>query len=143
MKKNTRWLLAAIAGLNLLWSGGCAVLLFTGGAAAGVGTVAFIKGELRSTQEIPYEQTFQGSVEALEELQFAITKQSKDALSATIVARGSNDKKITIQLNKTSETLTKIQIRVGMFGNQQTSQLILEKIKDRSSHATAGEEILK
>ena len=121
-----------IIGASLLIHSGCALLLIGGGAAAGAGTVAYVKGELRSTQEIPFERTWNATTEAMKELEFAITQKEKDALSGLIVARGTDDQKIVIHLEKQSEDLTEIRIRVGSFGDESRSQLILDKIKAKA-----------
>jgi hypothetical protein len=119
-------------GVTLLVYQGCALLLIGGGAAAGAGTVAYVKGELRSTQKIAFERAWDATIEAMEALEFAITKKEKDALSGLIVARGADDQKIVIHLEKQSEDLTEIRIRVGSFGDEVRSQRILDKIKTKA-----------
>jgi hypothetical protein len=118
--------------MGLFINNGCALLLIGGGAAAGVGTVAYIKGELRTTQEISFERAWNATTGAVEEMGFVITQDEKDALSGMIVARGTDDQKITIHIKKQSEKLTDIRIRVGAFGDETRSQLILDKIKARA-----------
>lgn len=54
---------------------------------------------------------------------------SKDALKAVLVARTAMDKKIEIAISNTGKKLTKIKIRVGVFGDEQLSMSILDKIK--------------
>lgn len=122
-----------VLGSFLLFNAGCAALLIGGGAAAGVGTVAYVKGELKSTQEVPLDAVWKGTLAAIEELEFVTTKHEKDALSATLTARGAEDKKITIKLKRISETLTQLRIRVGTFGDENLSHLILDKIKARAA----------
>ncbi|MHC4150263.1 MAG: DUF3568 family protein, partial [Planctomycetota bacterium] len=56
-------------------------------------------------------------------------RKTKDAMSATIVARDSADKKITIKLSATPEKTTGISIRVGTFGDETKSRLIYDQIK--------------
>lgn len=130
--ESKKLLFIIMLGISLLTSNGCALLLFGGGAAAGVGTVAYVKGELETTVEIPFERAWSAAREAMEELEFIITKAEKDALSGMIVARGADDQKIVVHLEKPSEDLTEIRIRVGAFGDQTRSQLILDKIKARA-----------
>jgi hypothetical protein len=90
-------------------------------------------GEYYSTEKIPFEQAWGGSLKAMEELEFVVTKQEKDAISGSIVARGANDKKITVNLEKQSDELTEIRIWVGDFGDESMSRLILGKIKERAN----------
>jgi hypothetical protein len=130
--KSKQWLFIMMTGMCLFINHGCALLLIGGGAAAGAGTVAYIKGELRTTQEISFERAWNATIGALKELGFAITQDEKDTLSGMIVARGADDQKIIIHLKKESEKLTEIRIRVGAFGDEARSQLILDNIKAKA-----------
>ena len=60
----------------------------------------------------------------------SVSKDTKDALSALVVARDSRDKKITIKLTATTEEATKLSIRVGTFGSETKSRMIHDKIKE-------------
>jgi hypothetical protein len=50
-------------------------------------------------------------------------------MSAEIIARDSQDKKIKISLSATAEGTTKLSIRIGMFGDETKSRLIYDEIK--------------
>ena len=57
----------------LLFSSGCAgVLWLGGGAGAGAGTIAYLKGELKSTEEASIDRTWQAAQKAIEELEFSV-----------------------------------------------------------------------
>lgn len=127
----TKYFLNVLLGIVLAMNSGCAALLIGVGAGAGVGTVVYIKGELKVTEEVVLSQAFNASHIAMEDLEYVITKENKDALSGEIIARTAKDEKIKIELEKKSETLTEVRIRVGTFGDQSLSQLILEKIRSR------------
>ncbi len=118
--------LGILLGVILLFNSGCVALLIGGGA--GAGTVAYLKGELKSVVEASLEKTYQASQDALGDLEFPVTGRQKDAFSAELTARGGNDKKIEIDLKKLSDKMTEIKIRVGIFGDESLSQLILERI---------------
>jgi hypothetical protein len=45
------------------------------------------------------------------------------------VARNAADKKIKIEVERTGERLTKVTIRIGVFGDESLSMAILDKIK--------------
>ena len=113
----------------LLATSGCA--LFVVGAAAGAGAAgyAYVSGELKSTESASLERTRSAALAAMKDLQFVVTSQSKDALEAEVTARNSSDKKITIKLKKISEAATELRIRVGTFGDEPLSRVILEKIR--------------
>lgn len=122
-------LLLAVA--MLAAGGGC--VLFVAGAAAGAGAAgyAYIEGVLKSTEQAPLDRAWTATLGAMKDLEFPVTKQSKDALTGHITARNASDKKIDIDLKKVSDKATEISIRVGTFGDENLSRVILDKIKKR------------
>ena len=107
--------------------GGCVVAAVGAGAA---GTVAYLKGDLEAVESRKLDEVHAATLKAVKELGLNVTKDSKDALSATVVARDAQDKKITITLRATTEQTTKLSIRVGLFGSEAKSRLIYQKIHD-------------
>ena len=65
----------------------------------------------------------------MKQLELSVSTDAKDAMSATIVVRDSQDKKMTIKLLATTEDSTKLFIRVGTFGSETKSRLIYDQIK--------------
>lgn len=126
MTKNL--MLVAMLGIALLISSGCAAVLVGGGA--GAGTVTYLKGELKTIEEASLNNTWNAAQKAMEDLEFLVESTKKDALAAKLVALRANNKKITIHLRKVSEELTEVKIRVGIFGDESLSRLILDKLKD-------------
>ncbi len=126
-----KWIPSALLALCLALQSGCAALLLTGGAAAGAGTFAYVKGKLKASESAPLPKVYDASLAAMQNLEFAVTTQEKDALSARIVARAVGDKKVQVNLKKATEGVTEIRIRVGTFGDESTSRLILDKIRSR------------
>ena len=97
---------------------------------AGAGTIAYIKGDLEVVESKIIDVVYEATEKAVEQLGLNVSKKAKDALSATIVARDAQDKKVTIKLKATTENTTKISIRVGIFGSETKSRLIYEQIRD-------------
>jgi L-fucose isomerase-like protein len=114
-------LLAAVA------MSGCLAAAIGAGA---VGTVAYIKGDLEVVEVKNIDTVYEATKKALKQLRYSITKESKDLISGVITARDAQDKKVTIKLNSTAEGVTKLSIRVGLFGNETKSTLIYQKIHD-------------
>jgi len=110
---------------------GCALLVFGAGAAAGVGTVAYMKGELKATKEATLAKAIKATELAMKDMQLPITERQETASHAKFVVRASGDKRIEINLQKLSGTVTEIRIRVGVFGDEALSRLALEKIEKR------------
>ena len=122
-------LLTLILGLSLLLNNGCMALLI--GGAAGAGTVAYVAGELKSTEEVSLNRAWKATQKAMNDLELAITSREKDAFNGQLIARGAGDRKIKVKLKRQSDTLTEIRIRVGILGDEPLSRHILEKIKKR------------
>jgi len=110
---------------------GCALLVVGGAAAAGAGTVAYVRGELQATVDGALDKTWSATLGALKDLQMPVTDQQKDGLSGKLTARAMGDKKVTVRLKKVTGTTTQIGIRVGTWGDEVRSRQILDQIKTR------------
>ncbi len=95
----------------------------------GAGTVAYVRGDLQTVESKSLDDVYEATEKAIKELGLNVTKKTKDAMSATIVARDAQDKKITIKLSATTEETTKLSIRIGVFGSETKSRRICEEIK--------------
>ena len=119
----------AIFGLALL----SAVLSLSGclavAAGAGAGVVAYVRGDLETTLANDYNPVVEATRSAIEALEFVKVSDHKDAFKAVVIARTAVDKKVEILVTKAGKNLTNIKIRVGLFGDEQLSLAILEKIK--------------
>lgn len=120
--------LGALFGALALFNG-CAALVV--GGAAGAGTYAYVKGELKVTENATLDRAWRATQAAMNDLEFTVTSQARDALAGRLIARTALDKKIEIHLAKTGEKLTEIRIRVGTFGDEDLSRVIHDKIKQR------------
>ncbi len=126
--RRVAWFAAVALALS---ASGCALLMFGAGAAAGVGTVAYLKGELRASKEAPLAKVAKATELALKDMQFPITGRQDSASRVRLIVRASGDRRIEINLVKVSGTVTEIRIRVAVFGDEALSRLILEKIEKR------------
>ncbi|MFZ5494277.1 MAG: DUF3568 family protein [Verrucomicrobiota bacterium] len=118
--------IAALAALPWLTTG-CVVVA---AGAVGAGAVAYVRGELESSLEADLDAAYAAAQRALTKLEFARIDQRKSGLDAQLVHRTALDKKVEIKLKKVTDKLTKIEIRVGVVGDQELSLTLLEKIKD-------------
>ena len=125
MQKRQVFVMLALLG-TAVFVQGCVVAAVGAGAA---GTVAYIKGDLETVEAKDLDTVYRATEKAMDELELNITQKTKDAMSAKIIARDSQDKKIRIKLGATPEGTTKLSIRVGMFGSETKSRLIYEQIK--------------
>lgn len=127
--KSTPFLLRSVAlvafALAAVFQSGCVVAA----VGAGAGAVAYIRGELEATLDSSLNATVKATDRAISQLEFAKVSEKKDALSANLIARTAQDKKVEIDLIKVGDKVTKVKIRVGVFGDEAVSMAILDKIK--------------
>jgi len=116
-------LLIAASGL------GCTASTVGGLLGAGAGAVAYVRGELEARVERPYTAVVQATESAITDLQFVQEEVRKDALRANFDARNADDKAVNIRIEKMTQTITTVKIRIGVFGDQKQSRLVLEQIK--------------
>ncbi|MBI2487730.1 MAG: DUF3568 family protein [Deltaproteobacteria bacterium] len=130
--RHKNWLLITMLGIISLLNSGCAAVLLGGGAAAaGAGTILYIKGELQSTEGVSLDTAWMATQTAIKDMEFITGTTEKDAFSAKLIAYTSDNRKIQINLKRKTDKLTEIAIRVGTFGDESLSLLILENIKER------------
>lgn len=116
---------ATALAITVLLSGCIAVAAAAGAGAA----VAYSMGKLEATTSAGLDQTVKATHQAVSQLQFALIKESKDALSAEFVVRTALDKKVDIKLGRVGDQTTRVVIRVGLFGDRATSMALYDKIK--------------
>lgn len=123
----SRSIAIGLLGLASATLGGCVALAV--GAAAGVGTYAYIKGELTDFEEASLDRAYEATQAAIKDLEFTVKDQAKDSLQARIVASEADKTEVKIVLESKGEKLTKFSIRVGVFGDEARARLIMDKIK--------------
>lgn len=126
MNKSYFTLIVLLASSAVIISGCLAAAVGVGA----VGTVAYVKGDLEAVEAKNVDVVYAAVKKAVKPLGIAVTKDFKEALSAEIVGRDSDDRKTTILIKALSDNTTKISIRVGNFGNKVRSSLIYQKIHD-------------
>ncbi len=135
MNKSKLLMTALMMTALLALTNGC--FLFVVGAAAGAGAAgyAWVDGEVKTTEAASMNQTWDATQAAMKDLQFPVTSQVKDALQGDVEARNASNTNISIKLKYTSNNSTEIRIRVGTFGDESLSRIILGKI---NSHLPGG-----
>lgn len=113
-------------GLFLLGLSGC---VLAGSARTSAATYG--RGELEANLSSDYERVVEASRGALSDLEFPRVSENSDALKAVLISRTPADKKVEIMIANSGKGLANMKIRVGNFGDEQVSRLILDKIKAR------------
>ena len=108
----------------LVESGGCVAA-----KTAANDTVAWIRGALEVVLDNPVDQVGSAATKAVNDLKFNTVVSKVDVVSGKITAETAQGTDIGILLNKVSDRATKVSIRVGAFGDEALSRLILDEIK--------------
>ncbi|KAF0184130.1 MAG: hypothetical protein FD164_456 [Nitrospirae bacterium] len=126
----TKTLLRALVGMLL-----CAALFLqmgcvaaAVGAAAGAGAVVYFKGNLEETMSHSTPAVHRAAQSALRDLKVPIIKDEYDKVNAKIESRFADNTTIWIAIDALSTTSSKLTIRVGTFGEESRSRMILERI---------------
>lgn len=125
--KRRSWLLSLMLLSLLPVISGCVAVVAAGGAAGGV---AYVRGELQATLDEPVTAVNEAVIEAGEALGLNSISAAGDKLGGEFVFRNAQDEKVTIQTEPVTEKSTELGIRIGLFGDQARSQLILDAIKE-------------
>ncbi|MEW5894833.1 MAG: DUF3568 family protein [Candidatus Omnitrophota bacterium] len=106
---------------------GCGAILV--GTAAGVaGAYVWTQGNLELNVNYSVEELYQASRAALEELDFMVERDSHDHFEARISARSREQRKTLIRIEGKTELLSRIRVRVGVWGDRDESQIVMNAI---------------
>lgn len=127
----TKFLLLFLMATLLPLGSGCALFVVGAAAGAGAGTYAFIKGELKSSEAVAFPRAVTATEKAFKDLDYAVVGKQQEVGRVKLTARTTGDQKVQVTLEKFSETVTEIRVRVDTFGDEALSRQVLEKIKSR------------
>jgi hypothetical protein len=117
-------LLLALAGLS-----GCIAVAVVGGAAAGAGY--WVKGALRTTLGHPIREVHDATMEVLRNIGVGIVADKTESFSGEIESALRGGSSVRVELKAVSPTATEVTIRVGTFGDQAQSDIVLNAIEAR------------
>lgn len=109
-----------------LGSTGCFGLLLVGGA--GTGAIAYVTGELRSTERAPLREVDAACAAAVDVLGYDEVETEREANRIRWRARTASGEPVTIRLVAKGPESTDVGIRIGVFGDEAKSRLVLEEI---------------
>ncbi|MFA5145372.1 MAG: DUF3568 family protein [Candidatus Omnitrophota bacterium] len=116
------------SGFLLLNMYGCFALF--AGAASGAGTAVWLSGKSTQQFNASYERTVKATKSALKSLNLEIAKETKEADVTTFRSHYTDGKEIWIDVRKTTDTSTKVEVRVGgVSADKEASAGILDRIK--------------
>jgi hypothetical protein len=80
------------------------------------------------TASVGLDSAYNATKDALAELQFFITQDTKDALTGVVKARTADNKNLTVTLNKKSENITEVSVDPGVI-ERSLGQRVIETIR--------------
>jgi hypothetical protein len=127
MNRKAFTLLTALLGISLLVSGCVAAVA----AAGGAGGYAWSRGKLSFTTPHDITSCHDATISALTTLDIKVTGDTTDMLAGRIKGETATGEDLTVDLEPQSIRVTKIDIRVGFWGNETQARMIADKIRKR------------
>lgn len=121
-------------GLASIIAGGCGapvIITSAGLTAAQVGASEFADGDLESAHAATFNDVFSAAVAAVEDLGYLKIHSSFGERVGTIRAYEIGGTRLEVLIEKRTEVITTMAIRVGVFGDQSLSRLVLANIQAR------------
>ncbi len=115
-----------LLGVAALVTTGCGALLRVGDA--GTSAIDFASGELRSDERVSLAELDLACVSAIERLRYEDLEVVRTEDRVHFEARTAGGEPVDIRLLAKSPERTDLRIRIGVFGDEATSRLVLEEI---------------
>jgi len=126
MRKQTFGILVAVMGLYLL--SGCAAVVVGGAAVgAGSGTYFYINGEMKTDYYFSFDAVWSACEKTVADMRGLDVQRDKMLAKGKIDAV-IDDEKVQISVTYKAKNVTTVSIRIGIFGNKLSSQLMHDKI---------------
>jgi hypothetical protein len=120
--------LVALILLPLPLSGCIAV---AAGAAAGYGAYTYQEGRVSGTTGASLDRTYAAALAALQDSGLSIDEKLRTSHSASITAHTADRTEVTLDLAKRASSMTRVDIRWGLMGDEKRSRQLLSAIKGR------------
>ncbi len=133
-KKFTLSLALVFCAVNL---NGCVFLLIpvavgvVGGVGIGIGTAKWLSDKLVEQVPHPYAKTVQGAQDGLKDLKIDIIKETDTDKLTQINCKYPDGRTVWINVQFVSEKVSRIEVRVGVWGGQKEARVILDGILAR------------
>jgi hypothetical protein len=130
-KKFTMSLVLIFCAVNL---SGCFFLLIpvavgvVGGVGIGIGTAKWMSDKLVEQVAHPYDKTVQGAKDGLKAMNIDIIKESDTEKLTQINCKYSDGRTVWINVAFVSDKVSRIEVRVGVWGGQKEARVILDGI---------------
>lgn len=110
-------------------SSGCILAAAAVGAGAVAGGVLYVKGELQADVAATPPRVTDAAKRALTDLSLLNVSATGTGIDGLVTARTAADKRVEITVRRKTDSLTAVGIRVGIFGDEDLSRTILQRIE--------------
>ena len=124
-RKMRLWLL--VMGFFLISACGAEVLVLGGIVGSGAGTYYFINGELVTDYSAPFDKVWSACEKTVADMRGKEVEPKREIGTGSIYTV-IDEENVKISVNYKNKTMTSVGIRVGLFGNKLSSQLLHDKI---------------
>lgn len=107
------------------------------GAAIGVGTTAYVKGNLETRMRADPRAIEKASLKAFEDLNIRKVSSTSSSIDGEIIGRSAEETKVAISVKAEANDESSVSIRVGTFGDQAFSLKIYDAINKHLGDAKA------
>ncbi len=88
-----------------------------------------VRGGIELVFDHDYDDVCAAADKALKKLEFTREPDKRDALVANFNATTADDKKVRIRVSRVTESSTRVEIQVGLVGDEVATRAIVEKMK--------------
>jgi hypothetical protein len=110
---------------------GCTAAVLATGAGLGVGTYAWIQGELKRTYPSNFDAVWIAANDALQALEMPAVSQQRDALKGTVMGKRADGSDVRVEIKYLTDKTTEVGVRVGLIGDRAASTRVHEAIQTR------------
>ena len=128
MNRKNVAVLAVLIGIPFIITG-CVAAAVGGAAAAGAGGYAWTTGKLSFTTPSTIRECHDATISALRDLGITVTSDRADNLSGRIKGETATGDPVAVDLEPQAQNMTKIDVRVGFWGNETHAVRIADAIK--------------
>lgn len=128
--------LAALVVLTL--AVGCRATTSGTGGALGEEPIAYNYGKLSAVENAAFTETWNATLATLKDAKYPISEIKKETHNGTITAMAEGDKKVKLNIEGIGSDKTRLQIRVGVLGDEDLSRTIHQNIREKLGYAAGG-----
>lgn len=88
-----------------------------------------VSRQLTTTEQASIDSVYTATQAALHELELTVVDKTKDRINATLAARTAHDERVDVTLERLTSGVTDVKIKVGFWGDESQSRVILTEIR--------------